>query len=768
MAARASMGAALAVTGAATLIVQVLLLRELMTAWRGNEMSFGIVMTVWLLTGGLGSTAYGLAARRLKATRAQLARGLVGLGLLGPSALFAARALRGAMGLQSGEVSGFASLLLASLISLGPFTVVAGLLFALSTSVLHGESTSPGAAGRVYLLEAVGAATAGLVVSLVLLPGLDPVSISLTVTLLTGAAAAWLVLAAPSPRPSRRSGTLVAAVLITAAAAATIGPVAARLDDASVGAQWRDVGFVSQANSVYGRVVASSMGSQKSLYESGVLAASSPDRRTAEETVHLPMLAHPEPSRVLLLGGGLGGAVVEVLKHPGLTRLDYVELDPALIRTAERAFGRAMTDGLNDQRVAVHFADARFFVKQVKEPYDVVIVAVPDPTTAQLNRFYTVEFLEEVDRALADDGVVGLSVRSAENYIGSELAAYLACLESTAESVFPAVATYAGDPCHILASRSRTHLTRSAEELSERVETRKLDVAYVRDYYLSDRLSPNRTAQLDAALEGATARVNTDLSPTAFYLSMVLWNRQFAGTPGVLLAAPRFLTDRNALIAALALLVALSAASLRRGDARRSARLRVVVAAVAVVGATEISLELTALLAFQSIYGYVYHQLAIIVAAFMAGLAAGGWLGTRLAAGNAGTRAFAALQLLIALVPLVLGGVLARIAVLPADELDSLAALFPLIVVGSALLAGVQFPLAVKLVTSAGADAGIVGGRLYGADLLGAAAGATVTAVFLLPVMGTLGTMRALALLNAAVFVSLLICSAPGLLPRRA
>ncbi|HYW69283.1 MAG TPA: hypothetical protein VE960_06725, partial [bacterium] len=273
---------------------------------------------------------------------------------------------------------------------------------------------------------------------------------------------------------------------------------------------------------------------------------------------------------------------------------------------------------------------------------------------------------------------------------------------------------------------------------------------------------------LDAALEGATARVNTDLSPTAFYLSMVLWNRQFAGAPGVLLAAPRFLTDRNALIAALALLVALSAASLRRGDARRPARLRVVVAAVAVVGATEISLELTALLAFQSIYGYVYHQLAIIVAAFMAGLAVGGWLGTRLAAGNAGTRAFAALQLLIALGPLVLGGVLARIAVLPADELDSLAALFPLIVVGSALLAGVQFPLAVKLVTSAGSDEGIVGGRLYGADLLGAAAGATVTAVFLLPVMGTLGTMRALALLNAAVFVSLLVCSAPGLPRRRA
>ena len=754
--------AALASTGAITLTVQVLLLRELMTAWRGNEMSFGIAMTIWLVTGGIGSAGYGLVSRRIAPTRTNLAAGLMALGVLAPLALFATRALRGAMGLTAGEVSGFAPLVIASLVSLAPFTVVAGVMFALSTSLVHRESGGRrNAAGEVYLVEAIGAAAAGLIVSFVLLPRACPVSIALLVTVLSSCVSLWLLLSSPSASARGRSvGMLTAGVILAVASAVLLSPAAVRLDDASVGAQWRDVGFVSQTNSIYGRIVAAGIGSQKSIYESGVLAASAPDRLSAEETVHLPMLLHPAPSRVLLLGGGLGGAVAEILKHPDVTVVDYVELDPELIPAARRAFGEAMTEGLGDPRVEVHFADARFFVKRARTPYDVVVVGIPDPTTAQLNRFYTAEFQQEVNSILSDDGVLGFSVQSAENYIGAELAAFLACLRATTESVFPAVVLYPGDPCHIMASRSGAAFTRDARVLGERVGERGLDVVYVRDYYLSDRLSAERVASFDSALDGVESRVNTDLSPAAYYLSMVLWNRQFAGAPRVLLAAPRFVTEKNFILLGLVLIALLAAPSLlsRRSNHSRS---RVVVAAVLLVGATEMSLELTALLAFQSIYGYVYHQLALIVAAFMAGLALGGWLGTKAAARGAAARSFVTLQLFIAAVPLALGATLMRIAALPPEGLRAWAAFFPLIVVGAALLAGLQFPLAAKLVSRGRPDIGAVGGRLYAADLLGAAVGAAATTIFLLPILGTLGTMRALAIVNAALFVSLALSLVP-------
>jgi len=761
---RASRFAALASTGAITLTVQVLLLRELMTAWRGNELSFGIAMTVWLVTGGIGSAGYGLFSRKIAPTRTNLAAGLMTLGVLSPLALLATRALRGAMGLTAGEVSGFAPLVVASVVSLAPFTVVAGLMFALSTSVVHRESRGGrSAAGKVYLVEATGAAVAGLIVSFLLLPRVCPVSIALLVTVLSSCVALWLLLSSrPASTRGRHAGVLTAGVILAVASTVLLSPAAVRLDDASVAAQWRDVGFVSQTNSIYGRIVAAGIGSQKSIYESGVLAASAPDRLSAEETVHLPMLLHPAPSRVLLLGGGLGGAVAEILKHPDVTAVDYVELDPELIPAARRAYGEAMTDGLADPRVKVHFADARFFVKRARTPYDVILVGIPDPTTAQLNRFYTAEFQQEVDHILSDDGVLGFSVESAENYIGAELAAFLACLRATTESVFPAVVVYPGDPCHIMASRSGAAFTRDPRVLDHRIIERGLDVAYVRDYYLSDRLSAERVASLDSALDGVQPRVNTDLSPAAYYLSMVLWNRQFSGAPRVLLVAPGFVTEKNVVLLSLALIALLSAPSLvgRRSNHSRS---RVVTAAVFLVGATEMSLELTALLAFQSIYGYVYHQLALIVAAFMAGLALGGWLGTKAVARGAAARSFVTLQLFIAAVPLALGATLMHIAALPPEGLRAWATFFPLIVVGAALLAGLQFPMAAKLVSRGRHDVGAVGGRLYGADLLGAALGAIATTVFLLPILGTMGTMRALAIVNAAVFVSLAL----SIVPRR-
>jgi spermidine synthase len=503
-------------------------------------------------------------------------------------------------------------------------------------------------------------------------------------------------------------------------------------------------------------------GSQESIYESGVLAASAPDRLSAEERIHLPMLVHPRPRRVLLLGGGLGGAVAEILKHPSVEAVDYVELDPKLIREARRAFGDDMTQGFDDPRVKVHYADARFFVKRATPgvPYDVVILGAPEPTTARLNRMYTAEFMSEAAAVLDEDGVFGLAAHSSENYISEELAAYLSSIKATVASAFPTVALYPGDPCHILATRGPNPLTRDADLLEARVEERGLDVVYIRDYYLRDRLSPERVSQLDDAVDAVPGALNTDLFPATYYLSMVLWNREFYGAPGLLTAVREFVGVRSASLVGAALLLLLTLPLARRRN-RRSAAGRAVIAAVVVVGATEISLELTALLAFQSLYGYVYQQLAIIVASFMAGLAIGGWLGTSAVARGAGGRALVVIQLLITAVPMALAGALVRIAGLPAGPMETWASAFPLIVVLTALLAGAQFPVAVRLV-SRGREAGSAGGRVYGADLFGAAVGAMLTSVLLLPIMGVAGTMLVFTVLNGAILVSLTLAVAAG------
>lgn len=749
---------ALALTGFTAIVVQVLLLRELMVAWRGNEMSFSVALSVWLALTGLGGIAFA-ALRRRRFTHVSLAGGLLTVGALAPVALMTARFARQALGVHAGEIVGVWPLVVAAAASLAPFTFAAGFLFPMAVSVLSRGRPTPGRAiGEVYILEALGAVAGGLAVSVLLLPRWDPVRIACLATAVDAAAALALAAVgrstADGPRAPGRLRTACAAALVLAVV--LTGPPGALLDGWTVRLQWRELGFRSQTNSIYGRIVTAAEGTQKSVYESGVLVASSPDRLSAEEAVHLPMLEHPSPGRVLLLGGGLGGAVQEILKHPSVEAVDYVELDPELPRAARREFGDDVVPGLDDPRVTLHFADARFFVKRAQGPYDVVVVNVPDPTTAQLNRFYTVEFLREVRAILSPGGVVGLALTSSENYVSAELADVLACVRNTLVEVFPTVAAIPGDPTHLIAGDPGDYVTRDPLVLASRIAERNLDVVYVRDYYLFDRLRQERLELLDESIARSSAPLNSDTVPSGYFLSLIAWNRQLGGVAGILSAAPRYVTLPHFVLAAVVLGLLLAGPALSARRAVHALR-RNVLAAIVVVGATEISIEIAALLAFQSLYGYVYYRMAIIVAAFMGGLAVGGWFGMRAARAGAGGRSFALLQLGITLVPVLLGATIVAIAGLPPDELETWAIYFPVIVVASAVLAGMQFPLAGKLYLRRGQEPGAIGGRLYGADLLGSAVGATAVGVLVLPILGILGTMLALFALNAAVTIGLVV-----------
>jgi spermidine synthase len=763
---------ALTLTGFTALVVQVLLLRELMVAWRGNEMSFGVTLSVWLGLTGLGGIAFGALRKGREVTRLTLARWLLGVGGLAPVALLTARLARRAMGLHPGEIVGIGPLAGAAFASLAPFTLAAGFLFAVAVSVVaRDRGARSGAIAEVYVLEAVGAVLGGVAMSFLLLPVWDPVRIACLTTALDALGALVLAMSASEVGPGAAGGVrrglarpafrgsrtfACAAALVLCSGVMLAGPAGHALDDWTVRLQWRELGVTSQKNSIYGRIITAQAGTQMSVYESGVLVASAPDRLAAEEAVHIPMLEHPSPARVLLLGGGLGGTVLEILKHPTVEAVDYVELDPELPQVARRAFGARIAEGLDDPRVEVHFADARFYVKRTTRRYDVVVVNVPDPTTALLNRFYTVEFLREARSILRPGGVVGLTLSSAENYVSAELADVLASVKRSVTESFPNVTVIPGNPTHFIAGGTEGYVTRDPAVLSERIADRDLDVVYVRDYYLFDRLSEGRVNAADESIRRSDAPRNTDLLPAGYYLSLVVWNRELAGPSRFFSSARRHLTPGGAaLVAALvAALLAGPALSARRA---RGAFRRNVLAAIFIVGATEISLEIAALTAFQSLYGYVYHRMAIIVAAFMAGLAAGGVLGARVAHAGAGERAFAALQGGIAVVPLLLGAAIVGIAGLPPERLELWATWFPLIVVGSAVLAGMQFPLAGKLYLGEGSEVGAIGGRLYGADLLGSAIGATAAAVLVLPIMGIPGAMLALFGLNVAVLVCLVV-----------
>jgi spermidine synthase len=732
--------------GVVTLTAQALLLRELMVTWRGNEISIGIALCVWLASTGAGSIWGAALARRRDDPAGPFALALAAVGLLTPLSVAAARVARPLLGIPPGELAGPLALLAATALTLVPLALASGAAFAAAIASASRRVTGTGRAlAPVYVAEALGALVAGLATSIVLLDRVAPLAVALlaAAVALLGAAAALRSV----PSGPRGRGAAVACVLAVAALAAAVSPLGGAADRRLSAAAWSEAGFVSGLHSRYGFIVAAERGSQRSLFQNGVLVASVPDRAGAEEAVHLALLQHPAPGRVLLLG-----APAEILKHPSVSAVDCVELDPALVGAARRAFGPAIAAGLADARVSLAYADARFLVKRARGPYDAVIVNVPGPTTVQLNRLYTVEFMREVRALLSPDGVAAFSLSSSEDYVGEELARLLATVDRSMRDAFGAVLVTPGDPCHFIGAGRPDYLSRDASVLESRVRERRLDLAHVRGYYLEDRLRPDRVAALEDRLASVETAVNADLAPTCTYSALVLWSERASQGAGVLRAARESATLPNAALAAAALATVLAA--LRRVHRAAAPSGPTLAAAVAVAGFTGIGVEVAALAALQSIYGFVYLAVALVSGLFMAGLALGGWLGGRAAARGAGERLALALSAGLAAAPLAVAWAVRIAEALSPSAAGPAAALVPAAMVVAAALSGALFPVAGALL-AAGRDPTAPAARLYGADLLGAAAGALVCGVVLLPVLGVEKAMAALALLNAAVAIQI-------------
>ncbi len=122
-----------------------------------------------------------------------------------------------------------------------------------------------------------------------------------------------------------------------------------------------------------------------------------------EMLVHPVMHAHPDPKRVVIIGGGDGGAVREVLKHGSVERVYFVEIDREVIDVS-RTFFPTVACGIDDSRVEIMCMDGAEFVKERGGDIDVIIVDSTD-IIGFAKSLFTVEFFKSVKDSLTDDGM---------------------------------------------------------------------------------------------------------------------------------------------------------------------------------------------------------------------------------------------------------------------------------------------------------------------------------------------------------------------------
>ncbi|MBN2015107.1 MAG: hypothetical protein JW778_08000 [Candidatus Altiarchaeota archaeon] len=705
--------------GFVSVIGQTLLMREFIVVFQGNELTLGLILGNWLLLTAIGSYMGGILSEKYDLKERDFAVLQVIAAIILPAQIFLTRVTRNLLGVGQGELLGLGQILGSTFLILAPICIILGFQFSLGCRIYSREKNVENI-GKVYVLESAGSLIGGVLFSYLLVGYLSAFQTAFLVAILALTAAHQLL------EKTERWRLGVYLFLVTLLLCFMN---ASSLEKLSHNLQW-GADFISSEDSIYGNIAVLERSGQYSVYENGLLLYSTGDIEKNEE-IHFTMLEHPSPEKVLLVGGGAGGALKEILKHP-IEEVVYVELDSMILEVSRKYIPEKDLTALDDPRVMEVMGDGRLLIKESKNVYDVVIVSLPEPSTAQLNRFYTQEFFQEVESILSDDGIVSITIPSSESYVGREEGILGGSIYKTINTVFPEVIIIPGERSIILASKDIGVLTYDPRTLNNRMEDRGVKTVFLHEPYIGYTLSSDRINHTLSSISDDSNNVNTDLRPVGYYYYMLLWSSLTDETP---------ITYGWALITASAIILLILL---------RHSRSPVIPLATLVVGLIGMTHEVIMLLAYQALYGYVYHKIALIIAAFMGGLAVGAFSMNQMT-DRVNKRLFAGILFSMTAYTLLLPTILKAAAVFPSDFL------FSLLAAASGFLVGLGFPLASKLYHLE--DKGITetAGTIYASDLFGAFMGTILSSAILIPLMGITNVCILLAALSFIALTMVLI-----------
>lgn len=576
---------------------QIVILREFEVRFHSNELVYGLVLSFWLLGGGIGSWL----GEKKHIKNLTPATSYTMVILIAAVVLLYLRFSRFLQATLPAETTGPGPLLLAALLIALLLSLPLGALFVFNVFWKEGDLLT------VYQLESLGSAAGCLSVYLILAPNFSSWQAAALIMLLVGAGISL----------SLKKKMIYLGLFLALSAVFWFG------DEPAEKIYWKPYSLAEFRDSPYSRIQIIRQQEHISFYANSSILFNFPDPAAAEEAVHFALLQRPEAREVLIIGGGLNGSIAQALKYANL-RVDYVELDPVLVRLARSTLPLELIR-INDPRVTVHLTDGRRFLKQAGKTYEVIICNPGEPATARANRFYTFEFFELVRKKLSPGGVFSFLLPSSENYLSPQRSLLLASIYSSLKSVFPRVEVVPGENNVFLASDGPVDI--SVESLTEMINRYRLETIFFRPELLKSRLHPLKREYLKSSLEITPAPpVNSDRHPISYFYQILLWSQQFQENPARWLASftrldRRWLFDLPLII----FLTVLAIMFLRR---RKSPG--VFLLPVMLMGFTTIVAEIALILDFQSQQGLIYSQLSLLFAMFMAGLFIGSTLARRL------------------------------------------------------------------------------------------------------------------------------------------
>jgi spermidine synthase len=623
-----------------------------------------------------------------------------------------------------------------------PVSFSHGALFTSGCAIVsHFSGEDASAIGRVYIFEIIGTAAGGIILTYALIPFFRSFQIAFMIIILNGLSCLYLLNFAQKKWFGWSNFAVMNVIVVAVSVTLLASRGSAIIHWNSIKGLWKNQEVLFSENSQYGNVTVTGQQEQYTFFANGtpIITVPSPNISHIENFVHFPLLIHPNPKRILIISGGAGGVISEVLKHAP-ERVDYVELDP-LILTAIQRFPTSLTQKeLQDPRTQIIFMDGRRFLKKTANTYDVIFIGLSDPSDLQTNRLYTEEFFSLSRSRLTPGGFITVQLPGSLSYLSNEMKKLNICILTTLRDEFSSVAIIPGDVNFFIARNNSQPFRIDPDSVKKRLAERDISIKLFTPFYIDYRLHTRWLNWFIRTTEGTAAKKNNDFLPAGVLYSLNLWNAKFSPRMTGFFNLLESFRMRDAGIFTGMLIVLFILFHFVWKE--RSVNWAIPVS-IGTTGFAGMMFDLILIFSFQVLYGYVYYLIGLLITAFMAGSGTGSWVMTsriERIKNDKSTLLFfeAGIIVFSGLLPLFF------LWIIPSLEKEGILIIpeigFFLLCFAGGFFVGFEFPLANKINLKRIGIVGKSAGYLNAADLIGGFIGGMFGSILLLPVLGLLGT----------------------------
>ncbi len=695
--------------GFSACIIQVLIIREILTLCRGNELIIGMIFASWFLGIYAGAVIKRPPDRSSSEKRVIVSMFL--LPLIAALSIYLSSLIQVFIPRPVGTFYSLSTEFFFAFIFTMPVSFFVGFFFPSLVLLVSGELGRK-SGGLVFCLESLGSFAGGILFSFLLIDHMNPLGIT-----------SMLVIVAVIIASARTGVKLLLLSIIPVILIIYSGKIENKIYTFA----WNKTHtgeLVRYSRTKYEKVSVESSGDTVSVYGDGILMYTLPDRYEARGIFHLSRALKHDSRDILLFGSGPGSLLYNLLQCD-IDRLYYFDSDPELWQLI-LPFTHQFYPAYNN-KLSVTGMELTHFLKKAGNRFDMIISLPPAPENIMLNRFYTEEFYTLCRGHLGDKGIFISALHGFSNYISGERRDFLASIYAAFKKAFPVHIITSGDTIYLIGAKKEGILPADPGLLisgygeNHPAEKPALEKEIMENFSADELRMFFEKTQLDyfnsviPPLAGKT-NANRDSRPDAYWKNIVL-------TAFKEQSVIYYLIRNYAFIPAIIIILGFAAAM--QTMRRYGFRAMINGTLIFLTGFASISTMLIIIILYQNFHGIIYYRLALINALFMLGLGTGGYFFNMDRTGNFRlSYIFACIGVMLLFMPVI------TIYNIPFF-------LWPVILIFSFLCGGI-FPVLFRHNPD---DSYAAASVLDSMDHSGAIAGSFITVIFLIPLTGILWTI---------------------------